>query len=167
MAKITQTFNRFERVLSISAGVLLIAIMLLITADVSLRFLFNAPIVGTLELTEFGIVVAFYMGLAYLQFQKGQVTIEFVVERLSARTRSVLECVAYFLSLVVFGLMSWTGWMAAMYALQVGQITFGNIPFPMAPAKFILAFGCSLICFQLVLDLGKGISELWHGGREW
>ncbi len=166
MSKVIQGFARAERVLSIIAGVIIVAIMLLITADISLRFLFNSPIMGTLELTEFGMVVAFYIGLAYLQSQKGHITIEIVVDRLSARTRSVLEGIVYFLCLVVFGLMSWTGWVTAMDALQVGEITYGNIPFPTAPAKFILAIGCSLVCLQLVLDLGKGISKLWRGGRE-
>ena len=165
MVRIIQSFsfNRVEGILNVIAGFFMVAMMLLVTADVTGRFLFSSPILGTLEFTEFAMVAAFYLALAYTQSKKAQIKIELVLQLLGPRSRSVLECVVYFLSLVVFGLLFWVGWKAAMHSLQANEITIGTVPFPIAPARFILAFGCFFICVRLVIDLVKELGKLWSG----
>ncbi|HYW75626.1 MAG TPA: TRAP transporter small permease subunit [Gammaproteobacteria bacterium] len=61
-------------VLSISA-VALGAMMLLIVADVSLRYLFNMPIYGSVELTRYMLAVVVFGGLSLVTLDRGHIEV--------------------------------------------------------------------------------------------
>ena len=49
--------------------VVLLGVMLLIVADIFLRYVFNQPIIGTTEITTFMVIVVVFFGLAVWRFK--------------------------------------------------------------------------------------------------
>jgi TRAP-type C4-dicarboxylate transport system permease small subunit len=81
----------------------------------------------------------------------------------SARARSWMEVYTQLIGLAFFGLLAWTGWQEAFYSWDLGEATMGTIRFPLYPARFMLAFGVSLLVVQLLLDLFSDLARALRG----
>lgn len=71
----------FERLDGVIASIGMIAVfvmMLLITADVGGRYIFNRPLVGSQEIVEMLMIVAVFFGLSYTQKHHGHVGVDVV-----------------------------------------------------------------------------------------
>ena len=80
--------------------------MLLITADVVLRF-FRSPIPGTYEIVSFTGAVVISFALPYTSVQKGHIAVDFLMVRLPWIVRVVVNAINAFLSMILFSVLSW------------------------------------------------------------
>ena len=97
-----ELFDRFLRVLALIGGGVLLVLMGYTVLDVVLRYVFNAPFSGSLELTEFAMSMIVFLGIAYCGWTGGHVAVDilerplddprlrFVPVLLTLRQRSVL-----------------------------------------------------------------------------
>jgi TRAP-type transport system small permease protein len=154
-------FDTFEKYLTAIAGsFLLIAMMLLVTADVMGRFFFSAPVQGTTELTEFIMVALLYLSLAHTQTLKGHINVDIFLSFFNRRTRLLFDLITYLLGLVLFALITWQGTLAAIKAWTFWETTFGVLPFPLFPAKVLVPLGSILLCLRYLLDIKDAITAL-------
>jgi TRAP-type C4-dicarboxylate transport system permease small subunit len=132
---------------SVAAGVLA-AMMFLTAMDVLLRYIFNRPISGAMELTQYMMVILVGFGLAYCAFVKGLVSVEVLTSRFSPRVQAILNSITYFLS---FGFFSLVTWQSIKYIrLQFeSNLVSAVLLIPTYPFVAMLALG-SLV-FSLVL----------------
>jgi TRAP-type C4-dicarboxylate transport system permease small subunit len=138
------------------AGVFLIAIMVLIVANVIVRF-FQIVIEGTYELIELLIVVTVAFALAYTAFHGGHVVVRVLVSRFSERTQAIM---GIFTNLIAFGTCGAITWASAII-LQTRWITeTSNVyGFPIFPFRIIWQVGLLLLCFMLFTDLIKALNR--------
>jgi len=89
--------NRFEagawldRVLGAAAAVLLFGLMMLTTADVIGRYIFNWPLRGAFEITELLLLALIFAGLPLASRSDEHVTLDFIDMLLGARGRQLLR----------------------------------------------------------------------------
>lgn len=157
MAKVEKILN------NIAGGIILTAMMLLVTGDVLGRYLFNRPIHGTTEITEFMMVGLLYLTLAHTQTDKAHIRVEMFITHLSPGTRLILEMIAYLLGFILFVLITWQGILSAARAWEVWETTFGLILFPLFPAKVLIPIGSFLFSLRLLLDFIGGLKNLPEG----
>ena len=69
--------------------------MLVVTADVFLRDVFNQPIKGSIEIAELFQVLVVFFGLAYCEAQRGHVRVEILISYVGRRTRLALDSVTW------------------------------------------------------------------------
>jgi TRAP-type C4-dicarboxylate transport system permease small subunit len=148
---------------NIAGGIILTAMMLLVTGDVLGRYLFNRPIHGTTEITEFMMVGLLYFTLAHTQTDKAHIRVEMFITHLSPGTRLILEMIAYLLGFFLFVLITWQGILSAAKAWEVWETTFGLILFPLFPAKVLIPIGSFLFSLRLLLDFIGGLKNLREG----
>ncbi|MBM3211991.1 TRAP transporter small permease [Candidatus Poribacteria bacterium] len=154
-----RTVHRISQVVN-SVGIgIIVAMMLLTTVDVSLRYLFNRPILGSVELTEFMMLLVVALGLAYTQLKKGHIFVELIVSRFSSRVQAVIESIGFFLCLVMYLLIVWQAVVQAKVQWVHGVKT-GALMIPKYPFYFILAFGCLLLCLVFLIDLIESLSRV-------
>lgn len=155
------SLQNIERFLNHVAGsMILIGMMLLVTSDVIARFLFNRPIHGVTEITEFMMVGLLYFTLAHTQARKAHINVEILTSRLSPRARLVPEVITYFLGLLVFALITWQGVKSAADAWKIQEVTFGLIELPLFPAKVLVPIGSFVLCLRFILDILEGLKSL-------
>lgn len=148
-----------EKLLSqIIGGTILIVMMLLVSADVLGRYLFNAPLHGTNELVEFLMVGLFYFTVGQAQALRTHIRVELLLSYFSPSLRIKLDIGSHLLGLFIFALIAWQSWRAARQAWVLGETTFGVILFPLFPAKILVPLGSIFFC----LRLGKDIWDDWH-----
>jgi TRAP-type C4-dicarboxylate transport system permease small subunit len=97
--------------LVISTGNLAL-MMMLIVIDVVGRYIFNMPIDGAFELTEFMMAIFVPFALVYCQKKKGHIVVDLVFGRLPAWLRRLLEKITLVLTIVYFALISWQSFFA-------------------------------------------------------
>lgn len=148
------------------AAATLVVMMMLGAADVCGRYAFNRPILGTLDLTEFMMVLVVFLGFAQVQVEKGNVTLSIAVERWSVRTQAVINSIGYLASLVVFALMSWGSFIYAE-SLRVAQAISPSYSIPVYPFVYVTALSVAIFCVVLFADLVGYITQVVKGIGMW
>jgi len=146
------------------AGLALVLMMFIGTADVIMGKLFNKPVPSTLETTVSLLVMSFFMALGFTQLHKGNIAVELFKSRVTGTKRYFLTLLAYFLSLVLFSVLAFQGWKFALYSLRIREFLQGPIDFPLYPAKLIAAFGLSVVTLQCFNDLVHCIYKIARRG---
>jgi TRAP-type C4-dicarboxylate transport system permease small subunit len=150
--------NKISRVSHIIGGVIAAILMFLTTADVIGRYVFNQPITGTLEVSQLMMVVMVFFAFAYVESENAHVRVDLVVSRLSPRVRAYLECIVTLIGVGVFAMLAWQSVSRSLYLIQKGDVT-GYLRVPVSPFLIIMAFGCMLLCLQLILRFLRYLAE--------
>jgi len=136
---------------AIAAG-MLVAMMILTGADVTLRYIFNRPILGSFEITEFMMAITVALGLAYCALQKAHVRSDVVVSRLPQWTQAALNSIASLAFLGLFILITWQSIYRAQAMIDT-RLTSSVLYIPKFPFVFVVTAGSALLCLVLLRDL--------------
>lgn len=140
---------------------LVVAFMMLITSgDVVMRYVFNSPITGTFELMEFSLVAVAFLSFAYVQQQRGHITVEFIAERVSPRWRASMDLVVLVIVFPIMLIMVWQTAEQALEAWRTGDVTMGLIKFPLAPAKATVPLGIALLSLRVFSQIVRRVVEI-------
>ena len=95
-------------------GATALTLMMLLTAvDVFLRYIFDRPITGSYELTEFLMAILVAFGLAYTAVHQGHINVDLLITGTSPRSQAVINSITALLSLGFFTLMTWRSFLYA------------------------------------------------------
>src|SRR4030067_3071053 len=101
-----QKMNRFI------AGVgawFLIPLMIITAVDVVGRDVFNHPIPGTVELSQYLLAVFILLGFAYAHQVKAHVAVSIITSRLSQNAQFILNLITTLIGLFIFSILAWQG----------------------------------------------------------
>jgi TRAP-type C4-dicarboxylate transport system permease small subunit len=142
-------------------GMLLaIPLMLLTMGDVVGRSLFNKPIPGTFELSEFMLAGIVLLGAAYTQQVKGHVGVDFLTRRYSPKTRAVFQTITTFAGLLIIAVLAWQGYVEGIHEKAVSD----QLRVPLWPFKLLVAAGGLLLWLELLLDFISSLLKV--AGRQ-
>jgi TRAP-type C4-dicarboxylate transport system permease small subunit len=130
----------------------LFVMMCLTTADVIGRYLFNRPITGVFEVTEYLVLILIFSFIGYTQSKKGHVAVDLLLVKLPRRIRTFIEIVNHLICLLLMGLITWMGVQKALELKEVGEAS-PNLQIPAYPFVFFLVLGCAVMCIELVRDI--------------
>ena len=145
---------------AISSGIIFI-MMFMITADVVMRYVFNSPIQGTFELSEFGLVWIVFLSIAYIQSHKGHIKIDIATSWMPMKGQMILDIFSYILGIAFFAVVFWQSGKMAWNAWVIQDHTMGLVEFPLWPAKFLVPYGAGLICLQFLSNIVQDISRIF------
>jgi TRAP-type C4-dicarboxylate transport system permease small subunit len=93
------------------AGILaLVAMMVVVTLDVILRYVFNQPTVWAGEVASFLTIAVVFLGLAQNMRLGDHIRIDILTGRLPARTRLFLDVAAHAIAIVFAVVLFWGCW---------------------------------------------------------
>ena len=140
-------------------SVCLFVAMLLICADVALRYLLNAPISGTLELSELVPVIVTYCFFTFTAMEERHIRTTFAVDRLPERFRPPIGLLAQVLMLIFLALLIWRTAVEGYGSWQIREISQGLIAVPRYPVKVLIPVALSVGWLYYVGQLVSGIRE--------
>jgi TRAP-type C4-dicarboxylate transport system permease small subunit len=144
--------------IGILSGVSTLLIMLAVTVDVTGRFIFNHPIHGATELSELLLVAMVFFGLALTQQNRQNYAIDILTRHLPPSMQWVLSFLGFLFCLGIVVVLAWFGTRQALDAFDRGEVGIGIIPFPIWPARFILAAGLWMLSLQFVCDILRHVT---------
>ena len=148
--------QRFNRFISGIGAVFLIPLMLITSGDVIGRDIFNHPIPGTVELSEYMLAVFILMGLAYSQQVKAHVAVSVFISRIPLRAQLILRMVTTFISLFIFAILAWQGWVVGIEERTVSDM----LRVPQYPFRLLVALAAFLLCLEILIDIADAVKKL-------
>ena len=142
---------------------LLFFMMALGTVDVVSRYLFNKPILGSLETFEILLPAIVLLGLGYTQENKAHVRMEIFVSHLSSRTQTVLNVLTNGCALFVSVLILWRGLVLAIRYWHMGR-TIPTIEVPMFLPQLLVPLAALILSLVLIVQIIQYVTEL-RGGK--
>lgn len=133
-------------------AVALFMMMLLTAADVAGRYLFNKPILGAFELTEFLVLILIFSFLAHTQAEKTHVSVDLLVSRLSKKWQTALNIFNHAACLVLMGLFVWMTTLRAMELKEYAEAS-SNLGIPKFPFAYFVVIGFAVLGLEYIRDL--------------
>ena len=127
-----------DRTLGAAAAILLFALMVLTTADVVGRYVFNWPLRGAFEITELLLLTLIFAGLPLASRADEHVTLDFIDMVLSERGRMRLRRLVDFICGLLFLGLAWRVWIKAGTIAGYGDTT-EVLRLPVGPFVYFMA----------------------------
>lgn len=137
-----------SRVMSIAAGVLLLALIVLTVADVVSRNARDRSIVGTVDISTMLMVAVAFLGLASAELDGRHVSVELFEARMRPTARLVLSVIRAVLLVGLGVLLVWGLGEGLLSAWERGETTNDVLRLPTWPAKLVLVV--SFVSFFVV-----------------
>ncbi len=162
--------NAFIKIFALLGASALVAMMVIINVDVLGRYLFNRPLIGTIDIvsTYFMVAIAFF-ALASVEKNNEHISVDFAVQYVRPDLRLRILAVSCLVSAVFMGGMAWAGWSLAMRKFAVGEYSFGSDSIIIWPARFFVSAGAGLLMIYLLFKAWRlmlGDSEIAEEGAD-
>ena len=130
---------------------ILFLMMILTGADVALRYIFNSPIMGSMEVTEYMMAILVSFGLAYAAINKGNIRAEFILCRLPQMVQKICNSITSLLGLSLFFTATWVFF---QYAIEqyIANVSSTVLHIPMFPFIFLVALASLLLTIVLIAE---------------
>ncbi len=126
-----------HRLIEPVVAIVLFVMMALTFGDVIGRYVFNSPIVGALELTEFCMAIVIFLGLILLTAKQGHITVDLFDTFIPDKIKVIQKVIINLINLIVMGVISWQLWIKAKDAVEYGDRT-EFLMLPLSPLIFFM-----------------------------
>ena len=140
----------------------MIGLMMLTVADVFLRKFFNAPILGSFEITEYLLVVLVFFAIPWAALKKANVKVDLIVGKFPKRVQAAFSSVTCLLSVIITAFFGWYTIPQAVYIFKLGSVS-DMLEIPYYPFYFFVAFGFFILMFVLVANLIEFVRKAVKG----
>lgn len=141
-----------EDIANFLAGLAIFTLMLLGSAQILFRTVFNSPIGGYIDLVELSMASMAFLGAAYCQRLGAHIRMEILIGRFRGRTLWGMEIVGTLLGLFIIGVLIWYGWGHFMRAYELGDSTI-DAEYPVWPSKLLVPIAFAIWWIRLFVQL--------------
>lgn len=161
LEKIKRPFHLVMASLNVLGTLWIVAITLLITADVTGRAFFNAPIFGVPEIVKISVVGIVWLQMSYTLKINGHLRSHIIIDRINPRLREFCHLFTYLLGLIMFALIIYSGWDTMIDAWVDGEFE-GEAPVrvPTYPIRSIVLLGAFLTSVQFLFLFVDSLKRL-------
>ncbi len=131
------------------AGFFLLVLMLLTVCDTLLRAVFNAPILGGMEICESAMLILGAFAIVYCAYEKGHVTVDILVSKLSPKGQGIVEIIGYVLCLVLVIPMTLVYIPEAMIKWRLSEVST-VLRIPDFPFYIVIVIGFTMFCLVIL-----------------
>lgn len=141
----------------------LLALSVMVTADVALRWLTGRPFVGVFELSEVLLVLVTFSAVGLVHLDNRQLSVDIVAVRAKGKMAAALRIFDALVGILVFGLLLWKSWEEFWKAVHGGFLRRGMIEIPTAIPLGFIVLGALCIVVSLLFILWRSVRQLSGG----
>lgn len=139
----------------------------LVVVDIFGRTVFGNALPGTVEINEYLLIIAGFMGIAQTHSVNGHIFVELLYSRCSPRVQKALQRiddVILFLFSLVF---LWAGFQKAVSAYHSGETNwFGSHVLPVWFFRWIVPISCACLCLQVLANILTKVRQESMGNKK-
>ena len=144
--------STLSTILVVPSGVICIALMLHVIADVIGRTVFHHPLPGTLEITSnWWMVSLVFLAFGYAQMRGEHIRATMLTDLLSPAWRRGAEIGAMVIVCALATAMAYFGWTVAVASHGIREAVNGGIA--VWPSRFVVPIGCAALMLQCVATI--------------
>ncbi len=153
-----------EKVTATIAAVLMFAIMIIVSADVVMRYVFNRPFSWTYDLISLYVMAGvFFLSLSNTYAVNGHVAVDILMPRFSILTRRLCMIVSNIVGLAIFIPIGWLGYQRALDNYVSSDVLAGAIPWPTWLSAVLVPIGAGLLSLRLLVHLVANVASVVTG----
>lgn len=153
MKGIIRLINSISNMFGYISGLVLIFAAIITTYDVILRSVAGVHTVWALEISQYSLLFATFMGAAFSLKEKCYICVDFAVNRLCKKKRSLLETINSILITILFSWLSYLSFnMTYQYFLK-GWTTSTPMKVKLYLLILIISVGTAMVVVQQISEL--------------
>ncbi len=137
--------------------VALIIIILMVTIDVTGRFLFEAPLPASFEISALLMPFIMFPPLAYALSMGLHIRVSLLTRRLPPRAQLWFEIGADVIGLALFAMVAYIGWLHFYKSYLIRELIFASIDLPWYPSKLLLFVGATCFSLQFIINIVRAV----------
>lgn len=134
-------------------GFALLFLTLMIFTDVALRFIFNAPLPASAEMSELIMPYIAFCALAYTLFKGSHIRITLFIEHASASVRMTLDIICCVFGLLCCAAFTYYSWLLFWQSVIINEEMIAIIKLPWWVGKFSMPLGFFFFTMRYLLNL--------------
>ncbi len=150
LTKVIAVFDRVIDIVAILAAVGIVFMMLVVSAEVVMRYFFGRPLIWVMEVTEGTLLYITFLVAVWVLRREQHTKMDIVLTRLSPISQDVLNIITSIISAFICLLLTWYGARVTWQHLVGGIFTETAMEFPMAPLLVIIPVGSFLLFIQFL-----------------
>jgi C4-dicarboxylate transporter DctQ subunit len=150
LTKISNIFDHVTNFLAILAGVLVVAMMLLMTFEALLRYFFRIGLAWATEISEYMLFLIGFFGAAWLLKKRGHVSLDMMNNLLNPKAQTILNMVTSAIGVIVCLIIGWYSGETAWEHFQSGIPVVKSLSIPKSPFLAILSLGCFMLSIEFL-----------------
>ena len=124
------------------SGLFLFAMMIHVTADVTLKYLINKPIPGTLEtVSAYYMVGGVFFPIAAVELVRSSIVVDVAYQFMTWNMKAVCIFLGLVAAVLVYFMLAWTSWGDALRSLAIREVMMGTVLVSVWPSRFVLPVG--------------------------
>lgn len=156
---INKYINRIESWLAIIGKALLFLLMTLIFMNAVMRYVFNSPVTGVIQLIEDYVLVGIvFLLLPIVEYEQEHIKVDILVDRIPSLTRKSIYVLSSVATVIIFGFVI-EGYLLVAYTQWQSNAVSGYWGYPIAPARVLIAFGLTLLCLRIGHNVWRELSD--------
>jgi TRAP-type mannitol/chloroaromatic compound transport system permease small subunit len=165
MQKVDHAIERVSLFLMLVSGIMILLMAWGESYGVVKRYVFHSPDPFAYELSTTFLLFCGVLAVAGVERLDRHVRNDLVASRFPQRMKVIaLRVIFPILALIFCAVLDWKSLVDAMYALEIGKVSQSTWKVPLAPIKFVIPLGYTLLCLVLIGKFVQGIASL-KGGK--
>ncbi len=160
LGQLDRAMRPVEDLANLLAALAIFTLMVLGSAQILFRTVFNSPIAGYIDLVELSMASMAFLGAAYCQRMGAHIRMEILIGRFKGRTLWGAEIIGTLLALFIIGVLIYHGWGHFMRAYELGDSTI-DAEYPVWPSKLLVPIAFAIWWVRLFVQL-LGSIRLFH-----
>ena len=140
------------------AAFALVIMVVIVVADIIGNKFFKTPVPGGIELVSFFSVAAISFAIALTQMAHGHIEVEMLVEKLPKKVQKVIATIVYFLSIILFIVLSVRSFKYGATLQSSGEVSM-TLAIPYYPFVWAMGVASILVILVLIMQLIKLLRE--------
>jgi len=157
--------ERFSERIVLLTGVGVLAMTLMVSYDVLMRYFLDDPQLFVDDLTSFLLVAIIFLGAGPVFYKGGHIRIDLVTSRLKTKTQSRLRVITLSIGIVLLGIVIYETMVSTVAAFQTGRVS-AVMNYPLWVGMVFIPLGLILMTFFMGVELAKELKGRGEKGQE-
>jgi TRAP-type C4-dicarboxylate transport system permease small subunit len=157
--------ERFSERIILLTGLGVLAMTLMVSYDVLMRYFLDDPQLFVDDLTSFLLVAVIFLGAGPVFYKGGHIRIDLVTSRLKTKTQSRVRVITLSVGIVLLGIVIYETMVSTVAAFQTGRVS-AVMNYPLWVGMIFIPLGLILMIFFMGMELVKALKGQGEKSQE-
>ena len=157
---LSKAINRLSWLAELIAEIGLVGLLLIVIHEVIVRYVFDAPTLFSVELSEYLLVLVVFMSVGWVLKEDRHVAVTFAVDVLPEKMRQGFSLVTSLLTVAFLAILVWQGGRTALTAYRGDYHSSSLLDFPMWIPYTLIPLGALVLSVQYIAKISELIRSI-------
>lgn len=169
--KFMEIISKFDKGLAEFAGWIVIVMMLTISYDVAMRYIFGAPTTWSFEINRYMLIMVVFFSGPWALPAGGHVAVDILTEKVSKKKQAFMEVISSIMAIMYMSVFFIESTAFALDAFKGNVKSTEYLEWPLWPMRTFLVIGSFFLCLEFLFRLVRNFAILTeksqnepHGG---